>query len=440
MTETTNTDKPRMTLEQARAVYWLRNYHRPMGELLDEGYLTEGRLEWAAQRAYNPKLRQAAAVLLAWCRQSTPVEPEQAEQLPELDVGITVEQARATTWPFRPFKGRPMGALLDSQQLDAKDLGYAIENAWDERVRQAAIVLMALRLEQAIAEPKPAAGPLRVISVTQSYAQRKQLQLATLRGGILGAYLCLLLLALLDLTIGGKASRLGESASRMLATPAGVVALIIVLLLAGGFLGFMIWDLRRDLREVEKEIENYQKGQEGEDRVVERMRRSLDETWTLVRNVDLPGYRADIDLVLIGPFGVWALEVKALEGIYRNVGEQWEFWSSNRWKPLKRNPSRQAKRNAGRLASFLRADGIKQWVEPAVVWANPGSRLSVENPMVAVWTLDRLPEELGNLWRSQEMEEAARRRTIEKLISLCQKQGRGIIGAAPRVEDQEDNA
>ena len=51
-----------------------------------------------------------------------------------------------------------------------------------------------------------------------------------------------------------------------------------------------------------------------------------------------------------------------------------------------------------RLANFFRADNIKQWVTPAVIWANQESSLTVQNPTTAVWTLERLADELGNLW------------------------------------------
>jgi hypothetical protein len=34
-----------MTLQEARAVLWLRNYPKPLGELVNQGYLDEGRLD-----------------------------------------------------------------------------------------------------------------------------------------------------------------------------------------------------------------------------------------------------------------------------------------------------------------------------------------------------------------------------------------------------------
>jgi hypothetical protein len=55
-----DTDMQSMSLEEARSVLWLRNNPRPLGELLDKGYLNKRRLQWAAERAYDPRLRAAA--------------------------------------------------------------------------------------------------------------------------------------------------------------------------------------------------------------------------------------------------------------------------------------------------------------------------------------------------------------------------------------------
>jgi hypothetical protein len=50
-----------MNIEEARKVLWLKSNPRPLGELLDEGFLTRDQLEWAAKRAYNSRLQQAAS-------------------------------------------------------------------------------------------------------------------------------------------------------------------------------------------------------------------------------------------------------------------------------------------------------------------------------------------------------------------------------------------
>jgi hypothetical protein len=42
--------------------------------------------------------------------------------------------------------------------------------------------------------------------------------------------------------------------------------------------------------------------------------------------------------------------------------------------------------------------------------------------MIAVWTLDRLADELGNVWSDSPIAGATRDRIIEKLTKLCARQ------------------
>ena len=419
--------KHTMTLEQARSIFWLRNNHRPLGELLDEGYLSERRLQWAADKAYNPQLKAAASVLLKHLRaQAAPPAPPATASWADAAVttvktGITLQQARATLWPFNNFKNQPMGELVDTRQLRLKDLTYAVENAWDERVRQAAIALLAVRLDQAVEEPAPAAGPLKVISGGKSYSESKELRWtlvegAFLGGGMVGSILLFIYFLSKMTTEPGGFGHLPE-------TPVEAIAFTIAMIL----IVIMIWLPKRAFtaaqNKIDSEIETARKGQKGEEQVLEALRQNLDGNWTLFRNVVLPGKnKADIDSVLVGPPGVWALEIKNFSGTYRNFGEHWEYAAGKGRKLLKQSPSRQAQNNAVRLANFFRADGVRQWVDPVVVWANPGSALTIENPAVAVWTLQGLPEELGNIWQGQTVDEQARAKIVEKLTLLCERQ------------------
>ncbi len=420
-----------MNLEEARAVLWLRNNHRPLGELLDEGYLNETRLAWAAEKAYDAQLKTAAGVLLEWLRRHktatapaqpipSPVSPKPS--LPTVEAGITLEQARRTAWPFGPHKGQPIGDLVDTRQLSLKDLAYAVENAWDMRARQAAIVLLAERLNQEVHEPLPSAGLLKVVSGGRSYSQSKELRWMFLSGMFMGA----LLLGWVQLVIFTVRS-LSKSISNLKfpTTPVEIIAVTLVI-------GIMVvifksFDYVFDSvdKKVTTEIDSARKGQEGEEAVLETLRQNLDGNWTLFRNLTLPGKnKADMDAVLVGPPGVWVLEIKNFTGEYRNFGEHWEIQVGNRPKLLKKSPSRQAQNNAVRLSGFLKADGIQQYVDKAVVWANRESLLTVEHPAVPVWTLETLPEELGNLWQGRTMNEATQTRIVEKLTDLCEKQNR----------------
>jgi hypothetical protein len=174
------------------------------------------------------------------------------------------------------------------------------------------------------------------------------------------------------------------------------------------------------IKKIDQTIDAYRKGQEGENKVAEVMNGALNGDWSLFRNVILPGRGGDLDSVLVGPGGVWVVEIKTLSGKFRNIGDQWECLSGKKWRKVRKNPSQQARKNAARLGGFLKADGIKQWVTPAVVWANPESSLKIENPSVAVWTMDRLEDELGNIQYGRDLADSDRKKISDKLARLIE--------------------
>jgi hypothetical protein len=338
---------------------------------------------------------------------------------------MTIEQARATLWPLRPYEGQPMGPLVETRQITLKDLGYAIENAWDERVRKAAIALMLVRLKQVVQEPALPAGFLHVVSGGRSYSERRQFLLTLIEGLIFGAALASgIFLFFLSVQARQSTASPTKTLSDWLASPVGILTLVIVLAFCAGILWLAKFIFERVINTIDTKIENYRKGQGGEDKVVEVIRQSLDGNWFLFRNIVVPGRnKSDLDGVLVGPSGLWVLEIKTFTGEYRNIGEHWEYRSGNRWKLMPASPSRQAQDNAVRLANFLRADDIRQWVTPAVVWANRETPLTVENPSTAVWLLDRLPDELGNVWHDETITEVKRKQIVEKLTKLSQEHG-----------------
>jgi hypothetical protein len=415
-----------MDLAEARQVLWLHNRPKPLGDLLDEGYLDSYRLEWAAAKAYNPRLKEAARVLLEW-RNREALRPQDREttgepvmpKRPPVTAGITLDEARSVTWPFAPRQGQPMGVLSETRQLTLKDLAYAAECARDPHVRRAAIALLLVRLGQEVEESAVGSGAPAVYAPEWSHAERRQHALSMLQGGIMGGLLAAsgaMLVATLRQTATVDRTVLIARATASPIIPSGlaVALMLVVLMVAVGILA-PNWILGA----IDRRIGSYRQGQRGEDRVFEVVLRALDGEWTVFRNLTLPGRRrGDLDLVLVGPPGVWALEVKAYQGKYRNMGEVWEKRAGQSWKRLRKSPSRQAVNAAASLGRFLQADGLRTFVIPAVVWANEERVPQVENPTVAVWAIDRLEDEVGNLWNGKRLDSATKERILAKLAVL----------------------
>jgi hypothetical protein len=415
-----------MDLNEARKVLWIRPNRRPLGELLDEGLLSKGQLEWAAANAYNSDLQKAAKIILFHTEKTNSASNAKkiaAQTEPaKMDLPITVEQARATLWPFKPYKGESMGSLADEKKISLKELGNAIENAWDQKVRDAALVLSAIRMNQIVKEPPPPKGHISVYSKGRSFTTRKELQIVQARGLILGLVLGAALFWLYILIFGRRQTESSLAIGETLSSPSGILALIVVFAILIGVMIFLLFTVNQTIKELDDLAELYRKGADGEERVADQIKRSLNGDWSLFRNVTIPGQKGgDMDAVLVGPNGVWNLEIKALSGKFCNIGEMWQVLEGKQWKNVKRNPSVQARNNALRLKNLLAAEHISGFVKPVVVWANPESPLKVENPSVAVWVLDRLEEELGNIQEGKEISEPDQKKIIEKLTKLIER-------------------
>ena len=337
---------------------------------------------------------------------------------------VPLDQARKTPWPFSPYKGQLMGDLVNASKISLKDLGYAIETAWNSKIRQAAATLALSRLEQVVTEPQPSAGYAEAVSGGRSFAQKQETRLTLLQGLFFGIILATVIGVSILLFLQSHEGN-AKNISDIISTPTGMFALFFVVLV-GLFIGWLFNRLTDYITtNLDKKIEEYRLGQEGEDHVAQALLQILDGTWMIFRNVQIPGRSpADIDLILVGPPGVWALEVKNFRGKYRNIGDKWELIKKNKWTKAQVNPSNQALKNAVRLSQFLKANRIDVFVTGVVIWANPESPLTVENPSIAVWMFEQLQDEIGNVWQKEKLSEDGRKLIDEKLTDLCRRNRR----------------
>jgi hypothetical protein len=389
----------------AKRITWpFKDLNRPLGELLESGHVTWRDLRWASRRAYDPIVKWAAAVCL------------QADALQNVSRSLT--WAAQVTWPFKDLN-RPMGAILKEHVISLHDLAYAVANAHDPEVRDAAAALgaqivypqvdaapelPALAAGAAASSPEdasedlpdpsrddaetkvasdaasrpadvPAHDRLRVAKGSpylrqQEHAKAKQKRI------LAGAGIGLLALAM------------GSSLLGLVATLAGFARHFWGWTgLSGVMLGVAWWLVPRVDR-LRTEAQAFAKGRRGEERLVAFLREELDGRWALFRNVVLPGDKSDIDAVLVGPHGLYALEVKAYSGYHRNQGKRWRKRFMGVWRTIDRNPTRQALRNAQRLHDYLEEQGVDVWVEPRVVWAGSG-KVWLERPAARVWQFSR---------------------------------------------------
>jgi Nuclease-related domain len=125
-------------------------------------------------------------------------------------------------------------------------------------------------------------------------------------------------------------------------------------------------------------------GMSGEQAAAVEFGNSLGDDWTLLR-----GYRnrgGEIDQLLLGPRGLFAIEVKYRNATVHCDGDEWWYDKYDQYgnlvetdRPLTdrkgRSPSRQVNEAADRLEDFLRSRGLPVEIERVVLFNHPRSAL-----------------------------------------------------------------
>ena len=75
-------------------------------------------------------------------------EPKKDSKQVVVELTMTLEEARQFAWQGKLAPHEPMGKLWDSKQLNHRDLGWALDNAFELEFREATRTLMAHAIGQ----------------------------------------------------------------------------------------------------------------------------------------------------------------------------------------------------------------------------------------------------------------------------------------------------
>ncbi|MDQ3706498.1 MAG: NERD domain-containing protein [Chloroflexota bacterium] len=171
---------------------------------------------------------------------------------------------------------------------------------------------------------------------------------------------------------------------------------------------------------------SYRTGSVGEQRVVDRMLEVLDAQWTIFRNVDLGNRDGDIDVVLVGPGGIWAVEVKNYKGTFRVVNGSWYYETSNgHMERMRRGPGAQVRTNASQLCEYLKERGVThgKYVDCAVIMSG-NAPVEVLSTGTDIWMLDQLDVQLASLRSRKRYQPDHVRHVVSVLERACSPETR----------------
>jgi hypothetical protein len=177
------------------------------------------------------------------------------------------------------------------------------------------------------------------------------------------------------------------------------------------------------VRSADIEEQQARVGEEAEKSLDNALAEALGERWTLIAGYC--GRAGEIDRVLVGPWGVYAFEIKGNRGVICSDGVRWWVERYDRRgvflgsKELHRAPDEQLAKAVKPLESWLRRNGITgTGITKVVLFAAEDARLGnvVATKADVVKTLSEL--DLGRLFDPQAKGSGIPTATCERIVSL----------------------
>lgn len=118
--------------------------------------------------------------------------------------------------------------------------------------------------------------------------------------------------------------------------------------------------------------------------------RQLERGYTLIRNMSLGQSGITIPMILLGPAGIYAINVTHLRGRYEAKGAAWNVQAGDGYKPAEVNLVQVTTRMARALQAFIERQGVKLpiSVEPVLIAADPGLHIESVGSAVRVMMVD----------------------------------------------------
>lgn len=173
-------------------------------------------------------------------------------------------------------------------------------------------------------------------------------------------------------------------------------------------------------------------------KIIPVLEKNLGRNFVLLRNATLGGTDVELPLILIGPPGIFLINVITEKGVFRAKDDEWGKISGSQFVPAKVNQVVRTSRMGQVLQVFLERAGLKGLkVESILLSADPGTHVESVRPIVRVVmsdALDRLAASIAQARDSLGPEAAA---MIAQVI-LTGKTLRQAADASPEPEVQPE--
>ena len=131
---------------------------------------------------------------------------------------------------------------------------------------------------------------------------------------------------------------------------------------------------------------------QAQDVVIAILEKVLGEKYVLVRNVTLPDTEIEIPLVLVGPQGVFLINVMHERGVYRAKDDEWGTVRGEKFVPAAINQVKRTLKLGRVVQVYLERAGFKDLlvVDSILMSADPGTHIESTRPAVRIIMSDAL--------------------------------------------------
>ena len=129
---------------------------------------------------------------------------------------------------------------------------------------------------------------------------------------------------------------------------------------------------------------------EAQSAIIKYFDRQLEKGYTLIRNMPLGQSGIVIPMILIGPTGIYVIEVSHLRGRYEARGDTWNVESGDEYKPAPVNLIQRTMRMARALQAYIERQGVRipVTIDPVLIAGDPGLHIESVRPAIKVMMID----------------------------------------------------
>ncbi len=124
--------------------------------------------------------------------------------------------------------------------------------------------------------------------------------------------------------------------------------------------------------------------------IVKFFERQLEKGYTLIRNMPLGESGIMVPIILLGPTGIYVIEVSSLKGRYEAKGDTWNVEAGDQYKPAPINVIQRTTRMARALQAYIERQGVTLpvTIEPVLIAGDPGLHIESVRPAIKVMMID----------------------------------------------------